>query len=147
MNNKPVLPSFAFDAIKFRNGVSKNNVEATKQWVVFAEIETRTEAMGDAAYHGHLECLKILSEYVDPRNNQSWALMAAAAGYNEHGNLACFEFLSPLSNEEDALDKWIEIYGEMDNILLSRKTAREQKQIIEKQLLSHGTISKKGKKM
>lgn len=147
MNYKPVLHSFEFDALKFRDGVSKNNLEATKQWVVFADMETRTDAMGDAAYHGHLECLKILTEYVDPRNNQSWALMAAAAGYSEHGNLACFEFLSPLSNEEDALDKWIEIYGEMDNILVSRKAAREQKRIIEDQLSSHGTIGKKGKKM
>lgn len=149
MNNKPVLLSFEFDAIKFRDGVSKNNVTATQQWVAFADIETRTNAMGDAAYHGHLECLKVLAEYVDPRNNQSWGLMAAVAGYNEHGNLACFEFLSPLSNEDDALDKWIEIYGETDNILLSQKRAREQKKILEDQLLSQSVVigKKKGKKI
>lgn len=148
MKNKQVLHSVEFDAITFREEVSNNNLEFTKKWVVFADIETRTDALGDAAYYGHLECVKLLVDYIDPCEKKSWALMAACVGYETHGNLACFEFLSPLSNSEEALEQWINIYGTGENILLSQKKAREQKQTIVDHLPLHfASPGQKGKKM
>lgn len=133
MNNKPIVHSFEFDPIKFRHAASTNNVDATKKWVPFASVAMRIEAMGDAAYYGQLESLKVLAEYADPRGKNSWGLLAACVGYNTHGNTACFDFLWPLSCAEDALEKWTEIYGS-ENVLLSQKIASEQKQRIEEQL-------------
>lgn len=131
MNRKPVLASYEFDLLKFRDGVSKNNIDATKKWAPFADIATRVEAMGDAAYYGHLECVKALLEYVDPQEQKSWPLVAAMAGYKQHKKNACFEFLYPLSNPDEALQHWIETYGAEPNILLDEKLALEQKQRIE----------------
>ena len=134
MNNKPVVHSFEFDPVKFRHAASTNNVDATQKWVPFASVAMRVQAMGDAAYYGQLECVKVLAEYVDPREKNSWGLFAACVGHLTHGNTACFDFLWPLSCADEVLEGWAEVYGESENVLVSQKIASAQKQRIEEQL-------------
>lgn len=145
MNKHTVLSSFEFDFMKYRNAASNNDLAALKKWTAYADIDSRFEALERAALKGHLECVKFLVDYVDPKMHQSVALVTAVSGYKDHHNRECFDFLHPLCDLNDALKKWNDIYGNEDNILLDEQYAWEQKQRIDEQLPSGNTSSSKKK--
>lgn len=144
LNNKPVLHSFEFDYVKFSHAASHNDVVAVAKWVPYANVDSRLDALEKATYCGHLECVKILVKYIDPKTENSLALVSAMAGYTNHQDRSCFDFLYPLSNFEDAATWWMEIYGDAANVLLDETKAWKQKQRIEDQLpSSHLSVTKK----
>jgi len=111
MKKHKVPVNFEFDAIKFKNAAANNDLAAIEKWAPYADNNTRADALEDAAYAGNIECVKILVEYVDPKMHQSLALAAAMDGYQRHSNRACFDFLYPLSNPDDAGKLWFDGYG------------------------------------
>lgn len=142
MNKHNVLASFEFEYLKFRRAATNNDFAAIEKWAPYADMDTRVEALENAAVAGNIECVKILVEYVDPTTHRSLALASSMLGHQKHHDRTCFDFLYPLSNPEEARQLWMEIY-EGAPIWLDERAAWEQKQRIEEHLLLSSISVKK----
>ena len=142
MHKHNVLASFEFEYLKFLSAVTHNDFAAIEQWVPYADMNMRVEALENAAVNGYIKCVEILVEYVDPKTHRSLALASSMLGHQRHHARACFDFWYPLSDPEEARELWME-FREDPPILLDEREAWEQKQRIEEQLTLPSILAKK----
>lgn len=88
--------------------------------------KNHTDALIDAADHGHVECVRVLIPGSDPKANGSEALLCAALG----GHVSCMDALYAVSNVRTVLNNLHTYYIESYNmwiILNERFEAEQQK--------------------
>lgn len=103
-----------------------NQIEIVRDMLATATDDEVVDAAGDAAFEGHIECLKLLMTRLDPKAYGSLALQCAIMG-RKHD---CIELLYPVSNPQEALDG-LKIWNPQGQWgWLEERIAEDQKQIL-----------------